>query len=806
MLRYLLALPALAILTAAPVSVLAQEIPAADACTQPDSVAVRGNQRVPEATIRTQADLRPGERLTYRDVQAAIRNVFASGEFDDVGISCELDDVTEAATLVISVDERPLVGAVHIRGDDAVSRRAVRDRVGVLPGRPLDPALVTQTVARIDSLYASRGYYLAQVRPDTTLVDNRVDVTFTIDEGRRLAISGIRVSGNERVRDQQLVGAMRTRPEGFLWFRRGEFDDERYAADLGERLPQYFASRGYVDFQIIRDTLIVDPDLGKALIELEVEEGPQYRIGTFEVIGNRYFPGDAIREFYPFGSFQPSLTQRLRGVFRASEPRDVFNAEQWETATQQLRTAYNNEGYIYASIRPVVQRTEVDGVPTVNLRWEIEERTPAIINRVEIVGNDYTTEACIRSRISVVPGDVFNQDRLIRSYQNIANLGFFETPLPAPDTRPANDEGDVDIIFRVQERRTGNVSFGASMGQGSGFGGFLGLDQPNLFGQCKRASLQWQFGRLINDFTLSYTDPAVRGSRISGTTTGYHTRSRFIIQDLGRQQRTGGSVQLGFPMPRSLLSSVFVSYGLEAVKYEGGIFDRDTTIQQCINCIRSTLGLTITRDTRIDLPFPTAGVLQTAGAQVNGGPLGGTSNFQRYTTEIRAYAPLGQLGGAQPGSNPMRFVLGLTGRAGVVHGDVGPFFVTQKFALGGVQFGEQLRGYEEFTITPQGVLPGSGTTARRESFGAAFMTATAEVGLRLNPSVYVNAFYDAGNVWNRPREFDPTRLVRGAGIGVALVTPLGPLGLDWAYGFDRVDEFGRRAPRWQLHFKIGNIF
>ena len=75
---------------------------------------------------------------------------------------------------------------------------------------------------------------------------------------------------------------------------------------------------------------------------------------------------------------------------------------------------------------------------------------------------------------------------------------------------------------------------------------------------------------------------------------------------------------------------------------------------------------------------------------------------------------------------------------------------------------------------------------------------------------YVNAFYDAGNIWGHPREFDPTRLYRGAGIGLATVTPLGPLGLDWAYGFDRVSEItpGVLAPdpKWQLHFKLGQLF
>ena len=66
--------------------------------------------------------------------------------------------------------------------------------------------------------------------------------------------------------------------------------------------------------------------------------------------------------------------------------------------------------------------------------------------------------------------------------------------------------------------------------------------------------------------------------------------------------------------------------------------------------------------------------------------------------------------------------------------------------------------------------------------------------------------FDAGNIWDQPREFDPTRLFRGAGVGVALITPLGPLGLDWAYGFDRVDAQGRPDPKWQLHFRLGNIF
>ena len=87
--------------------------------------------------------------------------------------------------------------------------------------------------------------------------------------------------------------------------------------------------------------------------------------------------------------------------------------------------------------------------------------------------------------------------------------------------------------------------------------------------------------------------------------------------------------------------------------------------------------------------------------------------------------------------------------------------------------------------------------------------------MRVNQAFYINGFYDAGNIWRRPEQFDPSRLFRGAGVGVAVISPLGPLGLDYAYGFDREENvldiagnvIGRRkAPKWTLHFRLGNIF
>ncbi len=796
------------LLTILSTPLLAQE-PAPGACASPTAITVAGSSRVDTAAIRNSAGLNPGGELSVTDVQRAIRSVYGTGNFDDVQIVCRLTPAG-TATLVIQVKERPVLAAYQVIGADKVSPKDVRERLSFATGAPLDPGKIAAAIERTDSLYESKGYYLARVQPESTLVDGRLTINFRIDEGRRLAISGIRINGNTRVSDGDVVGAMETKPEGFLWTRDGEFDDAVYAADLAERIPQLYGSRGFIDFRILRDTLIVDRERGKGLIDITVDEGPRYAVGSFEVIGNRRFSTDQIRLFYPFGANQQAtLTQRAAGLLRRSyvNPPNTFDVAKWEEAQQKLNEAYNDEGYIYAQIRPVAERVpSTDSVRIVNLRWEIEERTPAIVNRIEIAGNDYTHESCIREQIVLAPGQVFNRNYLIRSYQNIGNLNFFETPLAAPETRPSGDQGDVDIVFTVKEKRTGNVNFGASMGQGTGLGGFIGLDQPNLLGRCKRAQIQWQFGSYINDFNGTYSDPNVRGSRISGSFTAYHTRSRFRVANLGAATRSGGQIQAGFPVPNSLYTRLFVSYGGERVKYGNeGIAGQFST--DCNNCFRSTLGFTATHDTRTGLPFPADGGLQTFNAQFNGGPLGGSASFQRYTTELRSYSPIGRIGGSLLGSDPMVFVAGLSARAGAVFGNTGPFFYSQSFALGGTQYGEALRGYNEFSITPDGYNPaGDESQALPNSFGNAFFVGTAELGLRLSQSIYLNTFFEGGNVWNRPREFDPTRLFRSAGIGASTLSPLGPLGVDIGYGFDKVDAAGRPTPGWKLHFKLGQFF
>jgi outer membrane protein insertion porin family len=431
--------------------------------------------------------------------------------------------------------------------------------------------------------------------------------------------------------------------------------------------------------------------------------------------------------------------------------------------------------------------------------WRIEEGAPALVNRVAIAGNEYTHEWVIRDRVSILPGDVYSQDRVLRSYQAISGLGFFESPLPPPDIEP-QENGDVNITFNVVERQTGSMNFGTSVGGGVGLSGFIGYEQPNLFGQAKSGSVRWDFGRFLNSFEMSYSDPALFQSRLSGTVSLFNARDRFFQFATGRRRRIGSNLRVGVPWPGSRWTRVFVGYGISRTEYEQFNDVDDTSLFGLPPGVQSQLTLSVTRQT-LDSPlFPTVGSRQNVTLETNGGLLGGDGNFTRALFEGSWWTPVAQIGDQTGGGRPIRFALGLSLNAGAVFGNARAF-PFERFWMGGVQFGETLRGYDETTITPLGFFPERDRSINDiDRLGDAFLRVSAEYALRLNDQISIGAFYDAGNVWRDPGEIDPTRLFRGAGFGVQLVTPFGPIGLDYAYGFDKIE------PGWQFHFRMGPGF
>jgi outer membrane protein insertion porin family len=761
-------------------------------------VAAEGNVRQKLDFILAESGLRIGEAIDTRLIQRAVHRLYSTGHFEDI-----LPHITELDSgrveLKLEVKERPYIVAIDFVGLEHLKESTVLDTVDLKPGSPLRPAKLKETEAMTQRLLADKGFQMRKFgyRLETVPArpgENRL--IFEVEEGSQVALAEVEFEGNTVFDDGELESTLETKKEGFLWIRTGTYDIERLRTDLREKLPAHYNSKGYLDFTVLRDSIAVDPVTGKARLIIEVEEGPQYKLAEFAIRGNRRFSEEDLRLYFEeasVGTFS-TLLGRGRKTIGADS---VFNATAFVEAVGRVRQLYSNQGYLYAEVVPRVEK--IDGQNAVRATWEIVERDPAYINKVTIVGNTFTHEDVIRSQLAVMPGDVYSEELLLRGYQSISGLGFFETPMATPQIVP-NETGDVDITFEVKEKQTGSVNFGTAVGGGTGLAGFLGYDQPNLFGKAKSGHLRWEFGRYSNNFEASYSDPAIADSRYSGSLSAFSSRDRFFRTSEGQRRRTGIGITAGSQLPRDLRSRFTVGYTLARTTYEKFEDDQASSVFSLPPGLQSTVTLRLTRQT-LDHPlFPTAGTRQELEANFNGGFLGGNGDFQKYLVSGSWYVPIGQLGGSRPGGRPIRFTLGLSAESGALFGDA-TRFPFERFFLGGVQFGRPLRGYDETTITPRGYFPKDATDIQLgDRFGDMYLRLSAEYAIRFNDNISVGAFYDAGNVWREPREFNPTKLARGAGLGLMLVTPFGPIGLDYAYGFDK------RPPGWQLHFKFGQGF
>ncbi|MBW3571720.1 MAG: outer membrane protein assembly factor BamA [Gemmatimonadetes bacterium] len=807
------ALLTLALCALAPAAAHAQDpAPAEQAPPQGfvvDTVVVRGTQRVTDEAVRVSSGVRAGSVVNAPLVQEAIRRLMATGNFESVQVFVRGAEQGRGA-LVLAVVERPLIAEVRFEGLRSVSGATVRDSVRLREGQPLDPQKVAAARKLTRDLLAARGIQLVSIDTSFTAVPaGGLRLTFRVVEGNRLSLADVDFTGNTAFSDEALQGAMQTKEEGFWWFRSGRFDRQAFEEDLRSRLPAFYGRHGYIDFAVVRDTLVVDPQSGKARLLVEVQEGPQYRLGEFNVQGNSRFPSEALASMFTTQR-RSVLGLPFVGGNREREAGEVFDQPALNKAAAAIEQQYRNEGYLFAQVIPTVERVPAadGGAPRVNVTLAVSEQQPFYIRSVSFRGNTTTHENVIRERLWIVPGDVYNEQRVIQSYQAIAGLGFFEVPMPTPDITPDPQTGQVDIVFNIKEKQTGSVNFGTVFGGGgygdrrSRFAGFLQYSQPNLFGQGKQVNLRAEYGYGRSTLEAGYTDPAIGGGRNSGSASVFRTGDRFFQGDV-RRLRTGVALQFGFPIPGTLRTRAFLGYSLAQTQYLSTAGDDDarcgTGAVNDIACLPdatgSTLSFSLARDTKNHPLFPTQGTRQSVNLEQTGGPLGGNGNYQKLFTQAEWWVPTGRLGS---GPRASQMALGLSGRAGAIFGDVG-LFPFERFYVGGVMFGQPLRGYQESSIGPRGYNVQCNRNLNLSCLGDAFFTISGEYAIRLTDALSVSAFGDAGNVYASVGQFNTAQLFRSTGVGVTLVTPfLGAIGIDAAYGFDRPD------PGWEIHFKLGN--
>ena len=159
-------------------------------------IEVEGNQRIEAATVRSYLAVAVGDPFDPAELDQSLKNLFATGLFDDVALRREGDAAGRqrwSRTRSSTASRSRATG-----GSTTMSWRAelqLRPRVVYTRSR------VQNAVSRILELYRRNGRFAATVEPKVIeLTQNRVDLVFEINEGPLTKVARHRVHRQRGVR------------------------------------------------------------------------------------------------------------------------------------------------------------------------------------------------------------------------------------------------------------------------------------------------------------------------------------------------------------------------------------------------------------------------------------------------------------------------------------------------------------------------------------------------------------------------------------------------------------------------------
>lgn len=795
-------------------------------------IEVQGNESTDAGTIISSSGIRVGDEIQIPGDKTlnAIRNLYALGAFSDVQIILD-KEVGDGAFFIIKVAEYPRVERTVIEGNDEIDTDDIEAKINFVRGTTLKPYEVANLKQRILSLYEEEGFLNAKItekyynfyRADTTedgievtwrnqkdlsneymilyedddiiysnLIDrikNRVLLLLEIEENDEVVVREIEFYGNEAFDDDDLYGEMDEISLARWWkfWSSANFSKEGFKKDK-QLIKDFYLKNGYRDADIISDSLIYYNDKRDLKIVMEIYEGPQYKIRNIEWEGNTIYPDEVLNERLDFAKGDIFDYEKFQ--------RNLYGNEQ----QSDVNALYQDNGYLTFRLTP----TEIKAAPdSIDLVIRLEERNQFRIGQVKIEGNTKTKDKVVRRELYTIPGDYFNRGLLFRSIQQLANLQYFNVeklygPQGLDYTLP--NDSTVDIVFRVEEKSSDYLNASVGYSGSFGFSGAVGVTltnfsiaEPFSLGGGQVLSFNWQFGvgSLYRTFTLGFTEPWLFDTPTLIGFEVFDTRQRYIY-DL---RQSGGTMRVGRRLKWP--DDFFYVQGLFKYQYnnilEGQNFYREGEFNQF------TLGTTISRK-NIDNPiFPSQGSNYALDIEMSGGPvLPGEVDYYKIGFRAEWYKRL---------FNTNRVTLYTIADLGYMDEFVSdtPINPFEYFFMGGsglVIATTPLRGYDDRSVGPRnaaGQVIGGRVMAR--------YTAELRFALTMDPiPVYLLAFAEAGNVFESINKTDMFDLRRSVGFGARLlINPLGLIGFDLGYGFDRRIT-DNQDPEWLFHFQFGRGF
>ena len=690
--------------------------------------------------------------------------------------------------VIVNRNSKVKVHKIYIDGNEVLSDRKIKrvmkktnessDLLKIFSQRKFVDRDFADDRTRIIDKYNELGYRDAKITHDSVAKynDNSVDVFLTVDEGKKYYISDISWVGNTIYPTETLSTLLGIYP--------GDVYNQKYlnkrTQEDDDAVSNLYLDNGYLFFQLVPIEERVEGD--SVALQMRVIEGPQARINRVVINGNDQL-------------YEKVIRRELR-----VRPGELFSKSDLMRSAREIAAGghFNPENM---DIRP--EPNESDG--TVDIVFNLESKA-----------ND-------KVQLSFGWGQTGITGQLALSFSNFSMKNLFN-PSAYKGIIPRGDGQTFSISAQTNAKYY--QSYGISF-----FDPWIGGSRPNSL------SISADYSRstgINNDFYSKRWANAYQNAYYYGG-YGYNYNNNYDYYqdayDPNKVLQTAG-VSVGFGTRLSWPDDYFqfqamLSYRWYYLKdwwYISPVFQNGTS-----NAI--TLGLNLSR-TSIDNPIytrrgssfnlnftctPPANLFgrknwAKLSEMANDENLSAdqrqdaTSQMYRWldywklTFKSKTFTPLTDPDGKWTLVFMTRADFGIIG-SWTKH--LKTPFETYYFGGDGMSGGYT---YATETIAMRGYENGQFTPSRSEGYAYAKYTFELHFPFLLQPSttIYAIAFAEAGNCWTTAKAFNPFDLKRSAGVGARVyLSVLGFLGIDWAYGFDKV--WGTRGGS-QIHFVLGQEF
>lgn len=767
----LLFIVACAIFLVQPLLSLAENIPIT-------LVEVQGNRRIESATILAKIKTREGSVFSPAQVKEDIKTLFQLGHFEDVQVRTE--GFEKGLKVIFWVKEKPLIRDVSIEGNAEITTDILKELITLLPRTAFNLQLIQENAEKIRLKYQDKGYYHAIVVPVVTeLRTGDKNVVFYIEEGDRIRLTKVVITGNKAIATDDIKDSMKNREWWIFSFLgdSGTLRSEALQEDV-EAIRNLYYNKGYIQVQVGDPVIEEHPytehtyeylgqtdtyvTRNEVSIRIGIKEGDQFHVDSVTLRGNVSIPtADLLKE-----------VKLKRG--------DVFSREVMRQDVNRIIDRFDSISRPFANVTPTFKIDEQS--KTVMIAVDIQEGGEVRIGRIDITGNSKTRDKVVRREMRLDEGDLYSRQALRRSYERINNLNFFETVELLPERRL--QESIMDLNVKVAEKMTGSLSLGGGYSSVDKLMAIAEVTQGNLGGRGQLLKLKTQWGKTRKLYMLSFMEPYLFDEPVWGRVDlyrqdtdydGYKLETNGFGLGVGKSysEYVSASVRYGYDTSRIYQVTGTPSFGLQQQLDLYGDFMRTSSVT-----------FSLTRDSRDFYLDPKRGSRNTMSLQYAGGPLGGDPEFFKTTGDSAWYFPAFW--------DTVIMLRGRVGYAGSLN-DL-PLPLGERFFVGGPS---SVRGFRYGTVGPMDEY-GNRLGGNKE------LIFNVEYKFPLVPAARLGGilFYDIGSAFD---DSDPIRIpvLRHAwGWGFWWLSPMGPLRFEWGY---IVNQKPSDVPS-KFEFSIGTLF